>query len=102
MSFSRNLTSKQIVTLFVISNVLFLGLASSRGQFVKAERAVAAAEAMGFAKAKITEEHRWFPIFTGCSASDAAGFEMKVEHSDGKKTDITFCCGWLKKCTPRW
>jgi hypothetical protein len=78
-------------------------LTTCGGQLIDTDDAVNAAEAMGFTKVQVIEEHRISPsTMGGCSDSDKAAFDLRALNARNQWVNVVACCGWPSKaCTIR-
>ena len=65
-----------------------------RGLMVDDGIASRAASARGFTEIVVKDRTNILPIFKGCSAQDAAAFNITAVNPAGDKVDLVVCAGW--------
>jgi hypothetical protein len=71
------------------------------GGMTSQDKAVHAAEDLGFTNVKVISKDIWFVGFTGCDVKDNARFTVHGTGPDGKERDLTVCAGIFKGGTVR-
>ena len=80
--------------LYVVAMLIIFLSFGMRGSCADEEQAIRAAENLGFSEVKVIEKSIWFIGFKGCSASDAALFEVVAKNPVGREVEVGVCVGW--------